>query len=186
MNTAAFFNTKQIVILNDNEQVSLPTGVPTAGGTKPVGMLSSYLESLPNPAVKKIKRIAKELNQLLPGDLQAINKQIDDVATEKVFSHATLFEDLGFRYVGPMNGHDLPTLVRVLEELRDSERTKPVLMHVKTVKGKGYAPAEAAPDRMHAVGPFDIVTGAPVKPLVPAKKTPASPSFTSVMANELS
>jgi len=187
MNTAAFFNTKQIVILNDNEQVSLPTGVPTAGGTKPVGMLSSYLESLPNPAVKKIKRIAKELNQFLPEDLQAFNKQIDDVATEKVFSHATLFEDLGFRYVGPMNGHDLPTLIRVLEELRDSDRTKPVLLHVKTVKGKGYAPAEAAPDRLHAVGPFDIPTGAPIKPkATKEKKAPTPPSFTSVMANELS
>merc|ERR1719183_332311 len=184
MNTAAFFNAKQIVILNDNEQVSLPTGVPTAGGTKPVGMLSSYLESLPNPAVKKIKRIAKELNQFLPEDLQAFNKQIDDVATEKVFSHATLFEDLGFRYVGPMNGHDVPTLVRVLEELRDCERTKPVLLHVRTVKGKGYAPAESAPDRMHAVGPFDVNTGAPIAPKV--KKEAPPPSFTSIMANELS
>jgi 1-deoxy-D-xylulose-5-phosphate synthase len=87
-----------------------------------------------------------------------------------------------------MNGHDLPTLVRVLEELRDSERTKPVLLHVKTVKGKGYAPAEAAPDRLHAVGPFDVNTGAPFKPAVAPKekKAPTPPSFTSLMANELS
>jgi 1-deoxy-D-xylulose-5-phosphate synthase len=184
MNVAAYLGTKQIVILNDNEQVSLPTGVPTAGGSAPVGALSAYTQQLPNKAVKKIKQWAKELNSFLPDDLQEFNKKIDDVATEKVFSHATLFEDLGFRYVGPMNGHDLPTLVRVLEELRDTDREKPVLLHVKTVKGKGYAPAEAAPDRLHAVGPFDIVTGAPVAPK--RKKTPTPPSFTSVMANELS
>jgi 1-deoxy-D-xylulose-5-phosphate synthase len=184
MNTSAFFSTKQIIILNDNDQVSLPTGVPTAAGTKPVGMLSAYTQQLPNGAVKKIKQWAKELNKLMPEDLQALNKQIDDVATEKVFSHATLFEDLGFRYVGPMNGHDLPTLVRVLEELRDTERTKPVLLHVRTVKGKGYAPAESAPDRMHAVGPFDVNTGAPIAPKV--KKEAPPPSFTSIMANELS
>jgi 1-deoxy-D-xylulose-5-phosphate synthase len=186
MNTSAFFSTKQIVILNDNEQVSLPTGVPTAAGTKPVGMLSAYTQDLPNGAVKKIKQWAKELNKLMPDDIQALNKQIDDVATEKVFSHATLFEDLGFRYVGPMNGHDVPTLVRVLEELRDSDRTKPVLLHVRTVKGKGYAPAESAPDRMHAVGPFDVATGAPVITKTVQKKAPPPPSFTSVMANELS
>jgi 1-deoxy-D-xylulose-5-phosphate synthase len=184
MNTSAFFDTKQIIILNDNEQVSLPTGVPTAAGTKPIGALSAYTSQLPNGAVQKIKQWAKELNKFMPEDLQAFNKQIDDVATEKVFSHATLFEDLGFRYVGPMNGHDLPTLIRVLEEMRDSERTKPVLLHVRTVKGKGYAPAEAAPDRMHAVGQFDVATGAPIQP---ARKTAKpEPSFTSIMANELS
>jgi 1-deoxy-D-xylulose-5-phosphate synthase len=181
LNVAAYLGSKQIVILNDNEQVSLPTGMPSIAGTGPAGSLSAYTQTLPNPTVKTIKEWAKELNKNLPDEWQKLNKQIDDVATEKVFSHSTLFEELGFRYVGPQNGHDLPTLVRLLEEIRDSKRDQPVLLHLRTKKGKGYTPAEQAPDTMHAVAPFDVVTG------VQKKGAPGgTPTFTKVMATELS
>jgi 1-deoxy-D-xylulose-5-phosphate synthase len=182
LNVSSYLKSKQIVILNDNQQVSLPTGMPSVGGTGPAGALSQYTQRLPNPTVKTIKDWARELNRFFPAELQELNKKIDDVATEKVFSHATLFEELGFRYIGPMNGHDLPTLVRVLEELRDAPRDQPVLLHVRTTKGKGYTPAETAPDTMHAVAPFDVVTGVQKK----ATGKPAAPTFTKVMATELS
>jgi 1-deoxy-D-xylulose-5-phosphate synthase len=180
LNVSSYLKSRQIVILNDNQQVSLPTGMPSVGGTGPAGALAQYTQTLPNPTVKAIKDWARDLNNSLPSEWRELNKKIDDIATEKVFSHATLFEELGFRYVGPMNGHDLPTLVRVLEEIRDSERDRPVLLHVRTTKGKGYAPAEAAADTMHAVAPFDVVTGV-------QKKGPAGPpTFTKIMATEMS
>lgn len=179
MNSAGYLRSRMIVVLNDNGQVSLPTGVPTAGGVVPASQLSAYTSNLLlSKPFQNFRDFAKDLNKLLPGDLQDINKRIDEYA-RGVVSGGTLFEELGFFYVGPIDGHDLDNLVPILEKLRDSPSHKPVLLHVKTDKGKGYPPAEAASDKMHGVGKFDLGTG------VQVKGKAAAPSFTSIFANSL-
>lgn len=179
MNSAGYLRSRMIVVLNDNGQVSLPTGVPTAGGVVPASQLSAYTSNLLlSKPFQNFRDFAKDLNKLLPGDLQDINKRIDEYA-RGVVSGGTLFEELGFFYVGPIDGHDLDNLVPILEKLRDSPSNKPVLLHVKTDKGKGYPPAEAASDKMHGVGKFDLGTG------VQMKGKAAAPSFTSIFANSL-
>lgn len=186
MNSAGYLKTAGlIVILNDNGQVSLPTGTPSAGGTVPASQLSTYTSQLlVSRPFQEIRDLAKRMNQFLPDNLQSINKRIDEYA-RGVVTGGTLFEEMGFYYVGPVDGHDLPTLVSLLEQLRDGNRIqKPVLFHVKTNKGHGYEPAEHASDRMHGVGKFHLSTGKSAVP-PPKPSSPEAPSFTSVFANTL-
>lgn len=179
MNSAGYLRSRMIVILNDNGQVSLPTGTQSAGGVVPASQLSAYTSNLlVSKPFQNFRDFAKELNRLLPNDLQDINKRIDEYA-RGVVSGGTLFEELGFFYVGPIDGHDLENMVPILEKLRDSPSNKPVLLHVKTEKGKGYPPAEQASDKMHGVGKFDLGTG------VQKKGKANAPSFTSIFANAL-
>jgi len=179
MNSAGYLQSRMIVVLNDNGQVSLPTGTPSAGGTVPASQLSKYTSNLlVSKPFQDFRDFAKSFNKLLPEEMQGVNKRIDEY-TRGLVSGGTLFEELGFYYVGPIDGHDLENLIPILEKLRDSPNTKPVLLHLKTVKGYGYPPAEVASDRMHGVGKFNLGTGAQYK------GKPTEPSFTSIFANAL-
>mmetsp|Transcript_16496 Transcript_16496/g.33945 ORF Transcript_16496/g.33945 Transcript_16496/m.33945 type:complete len:746 (+) Transcript_16496:60-2297(+) len=179
MNSAGYLQSRMIVVLNDNGQVSLPTGTPSAGGTVPASQLSTYTSNLlVSKPFQDFRDFAKSFNKLLPEDVQSVNKRIDEY-TRGLVSGGTLFEELGFYYVGPIDGHDLDNLIPILEKLRDSPSNKPVLLHIKTVKGYGYPPAESASDRMHGVGKFNLGTGAQYK------GKPGEPSFTSIFANAL-
>ena len=180
MNSAGYLKNRMIVILNDNGQVSLPTGTPSAGGQIPASSLSATTSQiLVSKPFQDFRSVAKGLSGLFPENIQEINKRIDEYA-RGIVSGGTLFEELGFYYVGPLDGHDLDNFVPILEKLRDSPSNKPVLLHVKTTKGYGYPPAEAASDCMHGVAKFDVGTGVQVKP-----KNPIAPSLTSIFANEL-
>lgn len=179
MNSAGYLKNRMIVILNDNGQVSLPTGTPSAGGTIPASQLSAYTSNLlVSKPFQDFRDFAKGFNKLLPEGVQDVNKRIDEYARGLV-SGGTLFEELGFYYVGPVDGHDLDNMVPILEKLRDSPNEKPVLLHLKTIKGYGYPPAEVASDRMHGVGKFNLETG------VQKKSSGGNPSFTSIFANSL-
>lgn len=179
MNNAAYLNSRIVVIYNDNEQVSLPTGTPSAGGTVPAGSLSAYTSRLiASKPFQDFRDIAKSINKLFPSEIQQANAKIDEYARGMV-SGGTLFEELGFYYIGPVDGHDLDNLVPILENIRDRGGKQPVLLHIKTDKGKGYPPAEQASDKYHGVPKFDVATGK--KLTTPAK----TPSYTSVFADSL-
>ena len=179
MNSAGYLRSRMIVILNDNGQVSLPTGTPSAGGVVPASQLSTYTSNLlVSKPFQDFRAFAKSFNKLLPAGVQDVNKRIDEYA-RGIVSGGTLFEELGFYYVGPVDGHDLDNLIPILEKLRDSDSNKPVLLHLKTVKGYGYPPAEAASDKMHGVAKFNLGTGAQYK------TKSAAPSLTSIFANAL-
>ena len=179
MNSAGYLKNRMIVVLNDNGQVSLPTGTPSAGGVVPASQLSAYTSNLlVSKPFQDFRSFAKSFNKLLPGNIQDVNKRIDEY-TRGMVSGGTLFEELGFYYVGPIDGHDLDNLVPILEKLRDSESNKPVLLHLKTTKGYGYPPALEASDRMHGVAKFNLGTG------VQVKGKSIAPSLTSIFANSL-
>lgn len=179
MNSAGYLSNRMIVVLNDNGQVSLPTGTPSAGGTVPASQLSAYTSNLlVSKPFQEFRDFAKTFNRLLPENLQDVNKRIDEYA-RGIVSGGTLFEELGFFYVGPIDGHDLDNMIPILEKLRDSDSNKPVLLHIKTNKGQGYPPAETASDKMHGVGKFDLATGEQYK------KKAIAPSLTSIFANSL-
>mmetsp|Transcript_14383 Transcript_14383/g.37311 ORF Transcript_14383/g.37311 Transcript_14383/m.37311 type:complete len:723 (+) Transcript_14383:19-2187(+) len=179
MNNAAYLNSRVIVVYNDNGQVSLPTGTPSAGGTGPAGSLSAYTTRLiASKPFQTFRDTAKTINKLFPAEIQQANAKIDEYARGMV-TGGTLFEELGFYYIGPVDGHDLDNLVPILENIRDREGSQPVLLHVKTDKGKGYPPAEAASDKYHGVPKFDVATG---KKFTAPSKTP---SYTAVFADTL-
>ena len=170
MNNAGAQGSRLIVILNDNDMSIAP----------PVGAMSSYLSRLmSSPKYHSIRHLAKDLAHLLPPPLERAAKRAEEYARGMVTGGGTLFEELGFFYVGPVDGHSFENLLPVLRNVRDSDSNTPVLIHVVTKKGKGYAPAEAAADRYHGVGRFDVVTGQFDKPPVNA------PSYTSVFAKAL-
>jgi len=177
MNSAGYLRSRMIVVLNDKAQISLPTGTPSAGGTVPASQLSTYTSKLLiSKPFQDFRTFAKNFNKLLHGEIQDLNKGIDEYA-RGIVNEGTLFEELGFYYVGPVDGHDLDNLVPILEKLRDSSDDKPILLHMKTEKGKGYAPAEQTSDKMHGVAKFDIATGKQQQ-----SKTHA-PSLTSIFPN---
>jgi len=179
MNSAGYLRSRMIVVLNDNGQVSLPTGTQSAGGVVPASQLSAYTSNLlVSKPFQDFREFAKDFNRLLPEEVQNLNKRIDEYA-RGIVSGGTLFEELGFYYVGPVDGHDLENMVPILEKLRDSPSNKPVLLHIKTNKGQGYPPAEQASDKMHGVGKFDLATG------VQYKGKATAPSLTSIFANSL-
>ena len=180
MNNAAYINSKILVVLNDNGQVSLPTGQPTVAGVSAVGSLSGYTgRLLTSNSFKNVRDIAKNLNKLMPNDIQNFNKRFDEYV-RGMATGGTLFEELGFYYVGPVDAHDMDNLVPILENIRDNvPDTKPVLLHIKSTKGKGYPPAEAASDKMHGVAKFDVSTGKQMR----SKST--SMPYTTVFANTL-
>jgi 1-deoxy-D-xylulose-5-phosphate synthase len=185
MNNAGYLNSRIIVILNDNGQVSLPTGTKSAAGTGPAGALSGYMSRLlTSKEFQDVRAIAKEFSRLFPDPLQRTAAQLDEYARAWVAqgaggNRATLFEELGFYYVGPVDGHDVEVLVNVLKNIRDAPGNKPIFLHVKTEKGRGYPPAESALDKYHGVSKFDLATG---KQMVPMH---SPPSYTSVFAKAL-
>jgi 1-deoxy-D-xylulose-5-phosphate synthase len=168
MNNAGHLKQRLFVILNDNEMSIAP----------PVGALSSYLSRLYAEApMQDLKQVAKGFLGLLPPPLQEGAKRAKDMLKGMAVG-GTLFESLGFDYVGPIDGHDLDQLLPVLRTLK-ARATGPVLLHVLTKKGKGYAPAETARDKGHATGKFDVLTG------VQAKAVSNAPSYTKVFAQSL-
>lgn len=168
MNNAGHLKQRMFVILNDNEMSIAP----------PVGALSSYLSRLYAEApMQDLKQVAKGFVSLLPEPLQEGARRAKDMLKGMAVG-GTLFEALGFSYVGPIDGHDLDQLLPVLRTVHD-RATGPMLIHVLTKKGKGYAPAEAASDRGHARAKFDVLTG------VQVKAASNAPSYTAVFAQSL-
>jgi 1-deoxy-D-xylulose-5-phosphate synthase len=168
MNNAADATGQLTVILNDNDMSIAP----------PVGGMSSYLAKLVSGgAYRSLRRLGKQVAGAFPRPLQEAARKAEEYARGMV-SGGTFFEELGFYYVGPIDGHNLNDLVPVLKNVREMT-DKPVLVHVVTQKGHGYAPAENAEDKYHGVVKFDVVTGQQTK--APA----AAPSYTKVFAQEL-
>lgn len=180
MNNAGYLKNRFVVIFNDNDQVSLPTGTKTVAGVRPSGALSDYTSRLlSSRSFQDIRGLAKNFAKLFPDEIRDVAAQVDEYGRGMLNQGGTLFEELGFYYVGPLDGHNFDTLVPVLENVRDMPGNKPVLIHVRTEKGKGYAPAEAALDKYHGVAKFDVSTGKQIKSV---SKTP---TYTSVFANAL-
>ncbi len=171
MNNAGALGSRLIVILNDNDMSIAP----------PVGAMSAYLSRLlSSPSYHSLRHLAKDLAHLLPPPLERAVGRAEEYARGMVSGGGTLFEEMGFYYIGPIDGHNFEHLLPVLKNVRDSEdTTRPVLIHVVTKKGRGYPPAEAAADKYHGVGRFDVVTGALDKPKANA------PSYTAVFAKAL-
>ncbi len=170
MNNAGSMDSRLVVILNDNDMSIAP----------PVGAMSAYLSRLlSSRPYLSIRHFAKDLAAMLPPPLERAAKRAEEYARGFVSGGGTLFEELGFYYVGPIDGHNFDHLLPVLKNVRDSKDNKPVLIHVVTQKGRGYGPAEAAADKYHGVGKFDVVTGVLAKPKANA------PSYTSVFARAL-
>jgi 1-deoxy-D-xylulose-5-phosphate synthase len=168
MNNAGAMNSRLIVILNDNNMSIAP----------PVGALSAYLARLVSGrAYRSVRDAIKRLAHPLPKFLEQRALAIEEYARGLV-TGGTLFEELGFYYVGPIDGHNLDHLLPVLENVRDAQ-TGPILVHVVTKKGHGYAPAEASADRYHGVVKFDVATGKQ------AKGKSNAPSYTKVFGESL-
>jgi 1-deoxy-D-xylulose-5-phosphate synthase len=169
MNNASETTGQLTVILNDNDMSIAP----------PVGGMSAYMARLVSGAgYRSIRNLGKAVSKAFPKPLQEAARKAEEYARGMV-TGGTFFEELGFYYVGPIDGHDMDALVHVLQNARNIT-DKPVLVHVVTQKGKGYAPAENAADKHHAVVKFDVVTGLQAKPA----QTHA-PSYTKVFAEEL-
>ena len=170
MNNAREAGNRLVVILNDNDMSIAP----------PVGALSSYLSRLLSG--RKFLELREYLKQVsgkvLPPPLQKAAARIDEYARGFAQGGGTLFEELGFYYVGPIDGHNLEHLLPVLENVRDAAEG-PMLIHVVTQKGKGYAPAEASADKYHGVVKFDVVSGTQFKP------QPKAPAYQNVFGDML-
>ncbi len=168
MNNAGALKSRLIVILNDNDMSIAP----------PVGALSAYLAKLASsPTWLGLRDQAKQLAKHFPGFIYKGAKQAEEYGRSIVVGGGTLFEELGFYYVGPIDGHNLDHLLPILKNIK--EQKGPVLLHVVTKKGKGYGPAEAASDKYHGVNAFDVVTGKQSKPKANA------PAYTKVFADAL-
>ena len=169
MNNAGGIDARQIVILNDNDMSIAP----------PTGAMSHYLARLVSgKTYRSLRETAKQLNEKLPKFIADKARKAEEYTRNVFNEQGTMFEELGFYYVGPIDGHDLATLLPVLRNMRDA-KSGPILVHVITEKGKGYAPAEAAGDKLHAVSKFNVVTGEQ------AKSIPNAPSYTKVFGQSL-
>jgi len=168
MNNAGALKSRLVVILNDNDMSIAP----------PVGAMSAYLSRLiSSRSYRSLRHLMRDVTAVFPRPVARAAKRAEEYARGFV-TGGTLFEELGFYYVGPIDGHNLDHLLPVLENVRDAD-DGPVLVHVVTQKGKGYGPAEAAPDKYHGVSRFDVITGAQAKPKSNA------PSYTGVFAQAL-
>ena len=168
MNNAGSMDSRLIIILNDNDMSIAP----------PVGAMSAYLARLlSGGAYRSMRHLGKQLAKLLPKRLEESARRAEEFA-RGMATGGTLFEELGLYYVGPIDGHNFDHLLPVLKNVRDA-RDGPILVHVVTQKGKGYAPAEASADKYHGVSKFDVVTGAQ------AKAKANAPSYTKVFAESL-
>jgi 1-deoxy-D-xylulose-5-phosphate synthase len=169
MNNAGAMNSRLIVVLNDNDMSIAP----------PTGAMSAYLARLASgKAYLKLRDIGKNLTHRLPRRLDsAITRAVEH--SRGYVTGGTLFEELGFYYVGPIDGHNLDHLLPVLKNVRDGDPGRPILVHAVTQKGKGYGPAEASDDKYHGVVKFDVVTG------VQTKAPSNAPSYTKVFAQSL-
>jgi len=169
MNNAGAMNSRLIVILNDNDMSIAP----------PVGAMSAYLSRLySGKTYRTLREAAKQINKHLPKVLADRANRAEEYSRSFMVGGGTLFEELGFYYVGPIDGHNLDHLLPVLKNVRDMQ-DGPILVHVVTQKGKGYPPAEASADKFHAVVKFDVATGAQ------AKAKPNAPAYQNVFGQSL-
>ena len=169
MNNAGSLNTRLIVILNDNDMSIAP----------PVGAMSAYLSRLlSSRPYRGLRHFAKQLAQKMPEPLERTARRAEEYARGMI-TGGTLFEELGFFYVGPIDGHNLDHLLPILKNVKEARRTNPILVHVVTQKGKGYPPAEDSVDKYHGVSRFDVVTG------TQAKSKPNAPNYTNVFSDQL-
>tara|TARA_R110000868_G_scaffold58122_2_gene179440 strand:- start:94302 stop:96221 length:1920 start_codon:yes stop_codon:yes gene_type:complete len=169
MNNAAATDQRLIVILNDNDMSIAP----------PVGSMSGYLSRLiSGKGYQGLRNAAKGLTKHLPRQIEEAARKLEEY-TRGMMTGGTLFEEMGFFYVGPIDGHNMDHLLPVLKNVRDADVDGPILVHVVTQKGKGYGPAEHAADKYHGVAKFDVVTGKQAKP------TPNAPSYTKVYGETL-
>ena len=169
MNNAGALGTRLIVILNDNDMSIAP----------PTGAMSAYLSRLiSSQSYRSIRHVAKTVANKFPAPLMRAAPNAEKYMRGMTMG-GTLFEELGFYYVGPVDGHNLDQLLPVLKNVRDEKSSGPVLVHVVTKKGYGYGPAEDSDDKYHGVAKFDVKTGAQVKAAA------AAPSYTNVFANAL-
>ncbi|XP_034700178.1 probable 1-deoxy-D-xylulose-5-phosphate synthase 2, chloroplastic isoform X2 [Vitis riparia] len=164
MNNAGYLDSNLIIILNDNGQVSLPTAT-VDGPAPPVGALSKALTNLQSSRkFRQLREAAKGFTKQVGGQAHEIAAKVDEYMRGIVGgSHACLFEELGLYYIGPVDGHNVEDLVHILKKVRVMPAPGPVLVHVITEKGKGYAPAEVAADKMHGVVKFDAMSGKQLK-----------------------
>src|SRR4051812_2238239 len=169
MKKAGGVNSRLIVILHDNDMSIAP----------PVGAMSAYLSRLySGKTYRTLRDAAKQINKRLPKIIASRANRVEEYSRGFMMDGGTLFEELGFYYVGPIDGHNLDHLLPVLKNVRDME-TGPILVHVVTQKGKGYGPAEASADKYHAVVKFDVATGAQ------AKAKPNAPAYQNVFGQSL-
>ena len=169
MNNAGAADARMIVILNDNDMSIAP----------PVGSMSAYLSRIVSgKGYQGLRHAAKDIAKRLPRPVENAARKIEEY-TRGMVTGGTLFEELGFFYVGPIDGHNLDHLLPVLRNARDGAFSGPVLIHAVTQKGKGYAPAENAADKYHGVSRFDVITGKQAKP------KPNAPSYTKVFGESL-
>jgi 1-deoxy-D-xylulose-5-phosphate synthase len=169
MNNAGVLRSRLIVILNDNDMSIAP----------PVGAMSAYLSRLLSSRhFLGLRELAAKMARRFPRGIERTARRAEEFARSLLTGDGTLFEELGFYYVGPIDGHNLDHLLPVLRNVRDAEGG-PILVHAVTQKGKGYGPAEKSADKLHAVSRFDVVTGEQ------AKGPPGPPSYTKVFSTAL-
>jgi 1-deoxy-D-xylulose-5-phosphate synthase len=175
MNNAGSMKTRLIVILNDNDMSIAP----------PVGAMSAYLSRvISSDTYRGLRHLAHEVAKKFPRAIKTATERAEEFARGMV-TGGTLFEELGFYYVGPIDGHNLDHLLPILKNIRDSEEPGPVLLHVVTQKGKGHPfPTESA-DKYHAVNKFDLVSGSNGLTGTPIKAKAAAPTYTKVFADAL-
>ncbi len=169
MNNAGAERSRLLVILNDNDMSIAP----------PVGAMSAYLSRLMSSrSFLNLRDLAVRMAKRFPKGIERTARRAEEYA-RGILTGGTLFEELGFYYVGPIDGHNMDHLLPVLRNVRDAEESGPILLHVITKKGHGYAPAENSADKYHAVSKFSVVTGEQVK------APPGPPQYTRVFANAL-
>jgi 1-deoxy-D-xylulose-5-phosphate synthase len=169
MNNAGARHSRIVVILNDNDMSIAP----------PVGAMSAYLSRLMSSrSFLSLRELAARMAKRFPRGIERTARRAEEYA-RGILTGGTLFEELGFYYVGPIDGHNLDHLLPVLRNVREAEETGPILVHAITQKGKGYALAEASADKLHSVSKFNVITGEQ------AKAPPGPPAYTKVFADAL-
>src|SRR6201995_3920141 len=169
MNNAGALKSRLIVILNDNDMSIAP----------PVGAMSAYLSRLMSSrSFLSLRELGARMSKRFPRSIERTARRAEEYA-RGILTGGTLFEEMGFYYVGPIDGHNLDPLLPVLRNGREAEETGPILVHAITQKGKGYGPAERSPDKYHGVSKFNVITGEQ------AKAPPGPPSYTKVFADAL-
>ena len=169
MNNAGHLRSRLVVILNDNDMSIAP----------PVGAMSAYLSRLlSSQSFLTLRELAAKMARRFPKTLERTARRAEEYA-RGILTGGTLFEELGFYYVGPIDGHNLDHLLPILRNVREADDTGPILLHVITNKGRGYPPAEASADKLHAVSKFNVLTGEQAKP------PPGPPTYTRVFADAL-
>jgi 1-deoxy-D-xylulose-5-phosphate synthase len=169
MNNAGALKSRLVVVLNDNDMSIAP----------PVGAMSAYLSRLlSSHSFLSLREIAIRMSQKFPKGIERTARRAEEYA-RGMLTGGTLFEELGFYYVGPIDGHNLEHLLPVLRNVREADDHGPILIHVITQKGRGYAPAEASADKLHAVSKFNVLTGEQVK------APPGPPTYTNIFAAAL-